>query len=192
MLLSISGNLAVAASLAEMASVCPIAGAQYHWTYMFAPRRAAPFITRMQGWITVFAWQATATSVIYLVATQTQGLMILNYPSYSPERWHGTLMMFAVTAIFFLVNVYGIRLLPAFELLGGICHVVFFVALFITVPGCCNWEGLQAPRSMPSRDCGTISPSQILLTRSERVVETSPPGSRISSKPDDERLTSNW
>lgn len=58
MLLSITGNLALAASLAKMASVCPIAGAQYHWTYMFAPRRAAPFITWMQEWITVFAWQA--------------------------------------------------------------------------------------------------------------------------------------
>ena len=55
MLLSITGNLALAASLAEMASSVSIAGAQYHWTYMFAPRRVAQFITWMQGWITVFA-----------------------------------------------------------------------------------------------------------------------------------------
>ena len=100
---------------------------------MFAPRGAAPFITWMQGWITVFAWQATATSVTYLTATQIQGLMILNYPNYSPERWHGTLLMFAVVAIFFVVNVYGIRLLPLLELIGGISHVAFFVALLVAL-----------------------------------------------------------
>jgi amino acid transporter len=49
MLLSVSGTLALAASLSEMASICPVAGAQYHWTYMFAPRKAAAFITWMQG-----------------------------------------------------------------------------------------------------------------------------------------------
>ena len=75
----------------------------------------------------------TATSVVYLPATQTQGLVILNYPSYSPERWHGTLLMFAVTAVFFVINVYGIKLLPAFELLGGTCHVAFFLALLVAL-----------------------------------------------------------
>lgn len=133
MILSITGNLALAASLAEMASICPIAGAQYHWTYMFAPPGAAPFITWMQGWITVFAWQATATSVTYLTATQIQGLMILNYPDYLPQRWHGTLLMIAIVAVFFVTNVYGIRLLPAIELLGGISHVAFFVALLVAL-----------------------------------------------------------
>jgi hypothetical protein len=49
MLLSISGTLALAASLSEMASICPVAGAQYQWTYMFAPEKSKAFITRMQG-----------------------------------------------------------------------------------------------------------------------------------------------
>lgn len=129
MILSITGTLALAASLAEMASICPISGAQYHWTYMFSPKRAAPFITWMQGWITVFAWQATATSVVYLTATQIQGVMILDYPNYVPHRWHGTLLMWAVVAIFFVTNVWGIRLLPFIELVGGICHVIFFIMI---------------------------------------------------------------
>ncbi|KAK5123027.1 hypothetical protein LTR85_003593 [Meristemomyces frigidus] len=133
MLLSISGTLALAASLSEMASICPIAGAQYHWTYMFAPPKAAAFITWMQGWITVFAWQATATSVVYLTAIQIQGLMILNYDSYAPERWHGTLLMWAVISIMFAINLWGIRVLPMIELLGGVCHVVFFVMILVAL-----------------------------------------------------------
>lgn len=133
MLLTLTGVLALAASLAEMASICPISGAQYHWTYMFAPKKSAAFITWMQGWITVFAWQATATSVVFLGAIQIQALMVLNYPDYTYERWHGTLLMWAIMLLMFVINVWGIRLLPVIELIGGICHVVFFIVLLITL-----------------------------------------------------------
>jgi hypothetical protein len=37
------------ASLAEMASMQPIAGAQYHWTIYLAPKSQKKFITWMQG-----------------------------------------------------------------------------------------------------------------------------------------------
>lgn len=59
--------------------------------------------------------------------------MILNYPNYAanPKRWHGTLLMWAITLITFIVNVFAIKLLPIIELIGGICHLVFFVALLV-------------------------------------------------------------
>lgn len=47
----IAGALAQSASLAEMASIQPIAGAQYHWTHFLAPPRHRRFITWMQGWL---------------------------------------------------------------------------------------------------------------------------------------------
>lgn len=100
---------------------------------MFAPKSSAAFITWMQGWITVFAWQATATSVVYLAATQIQGLMILNYPGYHAERWHGTLLMWAIISLMLIINIWGIRLLPMVELIGGICHIVFFIMILITL-----------------------------------------------------------
>ncbi|KAK5133339.1 hypothetical protein LTR08_007864 [Meristemomyces frigidus] len=109
---------------------------------MFAPRKAAAFITWMRGWITVFAWQATATSVVYLTAAQIQGLMILNYPTYAPERWHGTLLMWAVIAIMFSFNLWGMRILPMIELLGGICHIVFFIMILVALV-------VLAPQSSP-------------------------------------------
>jgi choline transport protein len=49
MLFSIVGTMALALSLAEMASICPIAGAQYHWTALFAPPKIKNFVTWMQG-----------------------------------------------------------------------------------------------------------------------------------------------
>jgi choline transport protein len=94
------------------------------------------------GWITVFAWQAAVTSICFLVATQIQGLVVLNYPTYVFERWHGTLIMWAVMVISFAVNVYAINILPVLQLFGGIMHVAFFIALVVPLI-------LLAPRSTP-------------------------------------------
>ncbi|PSS15140.1 hypothetical protein M430DRAFT_142583 [Amorphotheca resinae ATCC 22711] len=140
MVLSLSGVMCLALSLAEMASICPISGAQYHWTALFAPPRIRNFMTWMQGWITVFAWQAACTSICFVVATQIQGLVILNDSSYTPKRWHGTLLAWAVCVLTFTVNVYGIRFLPTIQVVGGLCHVIFFLVLIVPLV-------LLAPRS---------------------------------------------
>jgi len=41
--------------------------------------------------------------------------------------------MWAILALTFIVNVWGIKLLPLIELLGGIFHIAFFVALLVTL-----------------------------------------------------------
>ena len=41
--------------------------------------------------------------------------------------------MWAVLAVMFAANVWGIRLLPAIESLGGMCHLVFFVMLLVAL-----------------------------------------------------------
>jgi choline transport protein len=45
----IIGSLAQAYSMAELGSILPIAGAQYHWTHILAPEKSRRFITWMQG-----------------------------------------------------------------------------------------------------------------------------------------------
>lgn len=69
--------------------------------------------------------------------------MILNHPEYVPQRWHATLLMWAVLVLNYGINVFGIRLLPALQLLGGIFHVAFFVMLVVPLV-------LLAPRSTPA------------------------------------------
>lgn len=39
--------------------------------------------------------------------------------------------MWAVMALTLVLNIYGIRILPYFESVAGICHVLFFFALLI-------------------------------------------------------------
>lgn len=119
-------------SMAEMASICPLAGAQYHWTAVLSPPRIRTFSTWFQGWITVFGWQASCTSICQLVSSQIQGMAVLNNPDYKPQQWQGTLIIWAIVVASAVINIYGIRILPSLQMLGGIIHIVFFIS--ITIP----------------------------------------------------------
>lgn len=50
----------------------------------------------MTGWISVLAWIAATATPSFLGATLIQGLFVLNNPDYVFERWHGTLLYFAI------------------------------------------------------------------------------------------------
>jgi choline transport protein len=71
--------------MAEMASVQPIAGAQYHWTHYLAPPSHRRFITWMQGWITWFSWISLLAGVANIAALMIQALVIASYPDYVPK-----------------------------------------------------------------------------------------------------------
>lgn len=100
-LLAWIGSLAIALSLAEMASINPTVGAQYRWTGLYAPPEvfSPAFWGLLQGWITVFAWIATAASPAFLIGTTIQGLMVFFDTNYVFERWHGSLLAIAVLSI---------------------------------------------------------------------------------------------
>ncbi|KPI43354.1 putative amino-acid permease [Cyphellophora attinorum] len=128
------GAIAQAASISEMSSTIPIAGAQYHWTYHLAPVRFRTFITWMQAWMTWFGWISLLAGIANITAIILQQLAILNNPDYLPERWHVTLMMIAIIVVQGLINSFGrtFASIPWLELIAGIMHVcLFFVFLVV-------------------------------------------------------------
>ncbi|KAJ5876374.1 uncharacterized protein N7529_001958 [Penicillium soppii] len=132
-ILSTLGNLAIACSLAELASLHPTAGAQYHWSYFLAPR-GRRFISFFQGWVTVFSWSALVCIAPYFIGTQIQGMVVLAHPEYELVKWRGTLLMWAVAIIPVIINVFARRVLGAIEVAAGIMHVVFLpvtIAVFV-------------------------------------------------------------
>lgn len=132
LIFSFFGSLATAASLAEMASMSPTSGGQYHWVALLAPRRYSILFSWFAGWITAFTRIAVTASVAFLAATMIQGLIILNYPdTYVPQQWHGTLMYWAVTLVIVCVNIFGIRIFPHLETLALILHVFFFFCILV-------------------------------------------------------------
>lgn len=75
----------------------------------------------------VIAWQAAMASAAYLSATSLQGLVINSQPSYSPERWHGTLLVFAVISLCFTVNTFLSKHLARVEAVILFLHITLFI-----------------------------------------------------------------
>lgn len=129
------GNLAVATSMAEMASINPTVGAQYRWSALYAPKGFGPpaFWGLIQGWITVFGWMAVVASPAFLVGTIAQGLIVLNNENYVPQNWHGTLLTWALLAIPAFCNIFARKILSTIEIIGGITHTLFWVIWIVVL-----------------------------------------------------------
>ena len=128
------GAVAQAASVAEMASITPIAGAQYHWTYNLCPTSIRRFATWMQGWMTWFGWVSLLAGIANITAIILQQMAAMNYPSYTPQTWHVTMIMIAMLAVHGVINSHRrlYALVPWLELVAGILYVIcFFVFLII-------------------------------------------------------------
>lgn len=67
----------------------------------------------------------------YVSGTLVQGLLILNYPNYDFQRWHGTLLFYAALAFALFINTFFNRLLPAIESLMLLFHILGFFGLLI-------------------------------------------------------------
>lgn len=111
----------------------PISGGQYHWVALLAPRRYAKFLSWLTGWLSTLGWQAAASTGTYLGGTIIQSMLALNYPSYEPKRWQGTLLLFAVLALTLFVNTVLIKLLPSFEGIILVIHIVGFFLIMIPI-----------------------------------------------------------
>ena len=60
-----------------------------------------------------------------------QGLLVLNYEGYNFQKWHGTLLLYAIIALSLFVNTYFARLLPKIESMVLFVHVVGFFCILI-------------------------------------------------------------
>ncbi|PGH26560.1 serine/threonine protein kinase [Polytolypa hystricis UAMH7299] len=128
---SFVGFFCSVASMAEMASISPTSGGQYHWVSEFAGESWQKFMSYITGWISVLGWQAAFASICFLCGTLIQGLLILNESSYVPERWHGTFLTAAIAFVGTFVNTYLAGHLPSLEGLILIIHIFGFFATMI-------------------------------------------------------------
>lgn len=125
------GALCQTASFSELASIQPIAGAQYYWTYHFAPAGSRRFLAWIQGWVTWTGYVATFASSVNFGTAVLEGVLELNYPGYVVEGWRTTLISLATLAVITLVNLFAFRAVPWFDLFSGVLNILLFVAFMI-------------------------------------------------------------
>ncbi|KAK3710108.1 hypothetical protein LTR37_010539 [Vermiconidia calcicola] len=125
------GFLSVYSSMAELGSMAPTSGGQYHWVSEFAPAKYQKILSYAVGWLSVLGWQIAVTSTAFQAGAQIQGLLVLNYEWYVFERWHGTLLIMAVVAFAVFFNTFLAKQLPMMEVLLLIFHVCGFFCVLI-------------------------------------------------------------
>ncbi|KAK8061669.1 GABA permease [Apiospora phragmitis] len=129
--LTVAGALTQAASIAEMSSLQPVAGAQYHWTYLLAPKSVNRFMCYLQGWASWFGYVALLAGVANTTAIQLEGIVQFNHESYVPGGWHTSVIVIALLVVLGGLNMYAFQLVPWIELTGGVLHVANWVAFIV-------------------------------------------------------------
>ncbi|OAQ85066.1 amino acid transporter [Purpureocillium lilacinum] len=127
------GQFFIVLSLAEMASMAPTAGGQYHWVSEFAPREYQKILSYLSGWLSTVSWQSIVALDAFLIGSIIQGLITLNDESYSPTRWQGTLLVFASVIGVSLFNVFAAKHLPLAEGTFVTLYIFSFFPVIITL-----------------------------------------------------------
>ena len=128
-----SSTLSVYTVISELASMAPIAAGQYYWVYMLAPPKYKTVLSYVVGWLTSLAWVATVATETLFAGTMIQGIMILDNPAYAEKPWQGTLLTWVVIVGCIFINVVLPSMLPKFEIMILVLHLVGFVAVIATL-----------------------------------------------------------
>ncbi|KAI7232839.1 amino acid transporter-like protein [Hortaea werneckii] len=129
-LIDACGMLFVYASLAELASMSPTAGGQYHWVSELASPRVQKPLSYLVGWLSAIGWQVYLAGVCFMVGGLIQALVALNNESYVPERWHQTLFTIAVVLSSVVFNTVLAVKLPLIE---GVLLGLHLCGVFVVV-----------------------------------------------------------
>jgi choline transport protein len=80
-------TIPVTLSLAEMASMAPTSGGQYHWTSEFAPPSQQRLLSYVVGWLSALGWQAAIATTAYGAGNSILLIAALSNPEYIPTQW---------------------------------------------------------------------------------------------------------
>ncbi|TKA68966.1 hypothetical protein B0A55_06609 [Friedmanniomyces simplex] len=120
-------------SMAEMASMAPIAGAQYHWVSEFAPENCQRFLSYITGWTSTLAWQSGNAVGIFLVGSLIQCIISVNNENYGFPAWQCTLLAFAAMLIAYCGSVYGSKALPYWQNAVFAVHIMAYFAYIVPI-----------------------------------------------------------
>lgn len=111
-ILAVCGALAQAISMGELASLLPLAGAQYYWTYHFSPPKYKMFLTWITGWATWLGYIGLLAGVVNSTALMYEATIQINNPDYESDGWHTTLIALGILILLTVTNIWLFRLVP--------------------------------------------------------------------------------
>ena len=128
-----AGQTFVVLSLAEMASIAPTAGGQYHWVSEFAPKKLQKILSYTSGWLSTLAWQSFIAVSCFLIGEIILGMITINEQSFVPRRWQATLLIVATVLALAAFNILIGKRLADVENLFLAFHLLAFLAVVVTL-----------------------------------------------------------
>ncbi|KAH8665012.1 amino acid transporter-like protein [Tricladium varicosporioides] len=123
----------IVASLAEMESMAPTSGGQYHWVSEFAPERWQKICSYAAGWMSTLGWLASVSSSVFVLTTLVQAIVQVANAKFSFPAWQYTLIMLAFLIITIGFNTWGAKILPMLETISLFGHLIGFLVTIITI-----------------------------------------------------------
>lgn len=123
----------IVASLAEMESMAPTSGGQYHWASEFAPPKYQKWLSYASGWMSTLGWLASVSSSTFIVTTLIEAMIDITQADFGFPNWQYTLIMLAFLLITIFMNTWGAKVLPMLETVSLIGHIAGFVVTFIAL-----------------------------------------------------------
>ena len=127
------GQAFVVLSLAEMASMAPSAGGQYHWVSEFAPKSCQKVLSYMSGWLSTLAWQSSVAVDAFLIGRIVLGLCVINDRTFEPKSWHATLLIIATVIGLAAFNILAGKRLALTEIIFVSLHFLAFIPVVATL-----------------------------------------------------------
>ncbi|EON66108.1 hypothetical protein W97_05351 [Coniosporium apollinis CBS 100218] len=121
----------VVVSLAEMSSMAPTAGGQYHWVSEFAPPWCQKFLSYMAGWTSIVAWQPALAGGLYPIIVILETMIVYWNEDFAFTRWQQSLLMIAFGFLTIPFNTFWRRFLPMFEIIVLVLHFAGFFATIL-------------------------------------------------------------
>ncbi|KAF4314330.1 putative amino acid transporter protein [Botryosphaeria dothidea] len=122
----------IVASLAEMESMAPTSGGQYHWCSEFASPKYQKFLSYSAGWMSTLGWLASFASSCFVCATLIEICAEVISPDFGFTNWQYTLIMLALIIITIGFNTVGAGSLPMLETASLFAHILgFFIIMII-------------------------------------------------------------
>ncbi|ORY34978.1 amino acid permease-domain-containing protein [Naematelia encephala] len=135
---SFIGNLAMAASMAEICHVYPTAGGQYHWSAILATERTAPAISWICGWFATAGWVALVATAGSLAGQLITGIIALMHPNYTVERYQIFLIYLGYELGACVLNIFALPLLPLLNKAAIFWSLAGAVIIIITCLSCAS------------------------------------------------------
>ncbi|EXJ83064.1 hypothetical protein A1O1_06682 [Capronia coronata CBS 617.96] len=122
----------VALTLAELASVYPTAGGQYHFTSILAPERSSRALSYICGITATYSWVFMSAAITLFAAEVLIAFPQFYIESYVSKAWHTFLVYQALNFVVLLYNLLALKRATWTHEIGFFLTLLTFITVSIT------------------------------------------------------------